>query len=283
MLELIIDFAQADERIRTVLITGSRTNPNADRDIFRDFDVDCYVTDVEPFREEQYVVPRFGKAILVEKPEDHIYSPGAGDGRYTYNMQLADGNRVNLQFFPLATYQDRSRDSQTAVILDKDGLTPDLPRPSERSHFIKEPTRHEFGDCCEAFFFCLGSHIPKTLWRKKLPLLNAFIEGLRRDLVTMLKWEIGVREGFEISVGVAGKHLEKHLELEVWTEFERTYAGADYDEIYESLLTFYRLVKSAGESVAQHYRYTFPVEDGERVLAFLQHVRKLPQDAESIF
>ena len=103
--EVTEDFAQADERIRAALMTGSGTNPNTDRDIFQDYDIDCYVTDVEPFRDEGYVVSRFGETILVERPEDHIYCPGPGDGRYTYNMQLADGNRIDLQFFPIGKLQ----------------------------------------------------------------------------------------------------------------------------------------------------------------------------------
>jgi aminoglycoside 6-adenylyltransferase len=141
-----------------------------------------------------------------------------------------------------------------------------------------------YADCCDEFFFGLGSHIPKTFWRKQLPLLKFYIEVvLRKPLVMRLEWEIGVKTGFEKSVGRAGKHLQKHLEPEVWREFEYTYAGADYDSIYESFLTFYRLFKRTAESVGQHYGYRFPAENGKRALDFLEHVRYLPEDARSIF
>ena len=44
ILELILNTAKSDDRIRAVIMNGSRTNPNAPRDIFQDFDIlylDC--------------------------------------------------------------------------------------------------------------------------------------------------------------------------------------------------------------------------------------------------
>ena len=39
MYELIIGTARADERIRAVYINGSRTDKNAPKDIFQDYDI----------------------------------------------------------------------------------------------------------------------------------------------------------------------------------------------------------------------------------------------------
>ena len=36
MMDLIMDVAKKDERIRAVYMNGSRTNPNATKDIFQD-------------------------------------------------------------------------------------------------------------------------------------------------------------------------------------------------------------------------------------------------------
>ena len=49
MLDLILDTARADERIRAVILNGSRANPNAPRDPFQDFDIVYLVTDTQPF------------------------------------------------------------------------------------------------------------------------------------------------------------------------------------------------------------------------------------------
>jgi len=50
MLELILNSAKGDDRVRAVIMTGSRANPNARRDIFQDFDIVYLVTDVDSSR-----------------------------------------------------------------------------------------------------------------------------------------------------------------------------------------------------------------------------------------
>ncbi len=47
MLDLILDTARKDERIRAVMMNGSRANPNAPRDFFQDFDIVYFVTEVD--------------------------------------------------------------------------------------------------------------------------------------------------------------------------------------------------------------------------------------------
>ena len=106
---------------------------------------------------------------------------------------------------------------------------------------------------------------------------------LREPLIMMLEWEIGTRTGFDKSIGKAGKHLRKYLEPEVWAEIQQTYADADYDNTWESLFAFHRLFKRSAEFVGQEYGFRFPAEDVKKALAFLEHVRHLPEDAQSIF
>ncbi len=284
MLALITGFAESDDRIRVVLMNGSRVDSSAEKDVFRDYDILNLVTDLEPFRDEKYVTAHFGEAIVIQKPEDMEWPPPSNDGGYIYLMQLADGNRIDLSFAPIETLDDRLHDSLTRVLLDKDGIVPDLPPPSEKSYFIAEPTEKLYADCCNEFFCGLGSHIPKSLWRKQLPLLKHYIElVLCRPLVMMLGWEIGTRTGFDKSLGKAGNNLEKFLTPDQWRQYQQTYADADFDNIWESLKIFNNLFNQSAEAVGQAYNFPYPKETGEKAWAFLEHVRNLPEDAQSIY
>ena len=60
MLDLIIGVAQADPRIKAVYMNGSRTNPNADRDIFQDYDIVYAVEETESFQEDDEWIKQFG-------------------------------------------------------------------------------------------------------------------------------------------------------------------------------------------------------------------------------
>ncbi|WP_240345885.1 aminoglycoside 6-adenylyltransferase [Parageobacillus toebii] len=232
MLDLIITFAKQDHRIRGVLMNGSRVNPNINKDIFQDYDIVYLVTDVEPFKDENYILSRFGEVMLMEKPEDKIFPPPIGDGRYTYLMQFMDGNRIDMHFMHTSKVDELIKDSLTKVLLDKDHNIPDIPPPSEQSYLIKKPTEKLYNDCCNSFIWGLGSHIPKTIWRQELPLLMRLIDVvLREPLIQMLEWHIGIKTDYKYSIGKGGRHLKKFLEPEIWNDFEKTYTNANYDNI----------------------------------------------------
>ena len=52
MFDLILSVASEDERIRAVYMNGSRTNPNAPKDIFQDYDIVYVVTETLSFINE---------------------------------------------------------------------------------------------------------------------------------------------------------------------------------------------------------------------------------------
>jgi aminoglycoside 6-adenylyltransferase len=130
----------------------------------------CYVTDVEPFKVADNVVPFFGEMAVFEQPNFGPWPPYDADGSYhSYNMQFLDGNRIDLFFFTIEKLDEKCKDSLSIVLVDKDNLCTKIPPPSEESYFISKPTKEQFKGCCDAFFFATGSHIPKTIWRKQLP------------------------------------------------------------------------------------------------------------------
>ena len=99
----------------------------------------------------------------------------------------------------------------------------------------------------------------------------------------MLGWEIGIRTGWERSVGSKGNNLEALLSPEVWREYKRTYVGSDFGDLWESLFLFYGIFTRSAEFVAAERGYSFPQEKAAKVWAFLEHVRALPADAERIY
>jgi aminoglycoside 6-adenylyltransferase len=50
MMDMLIDFARNDNRIRLVTLKGSRTNKNIPRDSFQDYDISYFVTDMDSFK-----------------------------------------------------------------------------------------------------------------------------------------------------------------------------------------------------------------------------------------
>ncbi len=70
MMNLILDFARGDERVRAVILNGSRANPDAPRDFFQDFDIVYVVTDDAPFKQDRAWMRSFGDLMIYQVPEE---------------------------------------------------------------------------------------------------------------------------------------------------------------------------------------------------------------------
>jgi aminoglycoside 6-adenylyltransferase len=283
MLDLIVSTAQDDERIRAVIMNGSRANPNAPWDIFQDFDIVYVVTDVAPFKYAYDWISRFGELMILQMPEDMQDPPPANDGCFAYLMQFADGNRIDLTVFPKAKLAELDDDSQSILLLDKDGIIEPFPPASDSDYLPTPPTGKAFLDCCNEFWWT-SPYIAKGLWRDEITYAKGIFENVTRDqLMKMLVWYVGVRTQFSKNPGKFGKYLDRYLEPELWDMLLKTYADASPDSTWDALETMCDLFRTTAVRVAAHFGFDYPHSDDERVSAHLKHVRALPKDATTVY
>lgn len=283
MLDLILDTARNDARIRAVILNGSRANPNAPRDRFQDFDIVYIVTDVTPFRHNLDWISRFGELMILQMPDEMDDPPSDNPDGFTYLMQFTDGNRIDLGIDPPAMLPELVGDSQSIVLLDKDGIVPPLPPASDRNYLPQPPTAKVFADCCNEFWW-VCPYVAKGLWRGETTYAKHMQEHyVRAQLMKMLNWAVGVATGFTASPGKFGKYLQRYLSPEEWALLLTTYADASYERTWAALYATCELFRVVALRVAAHFGYDYLHGDDARVSAHLQHVRRLPQDAQEIY
>src|SRR5215216_2815551 len=282
MLDLIVEIAQCDERVRAVIMNGSRANPNAPRDPFQDFDIIYVVTDVASFRNDKEWIKRFGELMILQLPEDMQDPPASEDSRFAYLMQFLDGNRIDLGIFPLAQWKQRQRDSLSLLLLDKDGIIEPFPPASDADFLPKPPTAKAFFDCCNEFWW-MNPYVAKGLWRQEILYAKSMHEVVREELMKMLKWHIGVKTHFQVNPGKQGKYFQKYLEPELWELLLKTFADASYENTWEALFATCRLFRRGAIPTAEHFGFEYPFEDDRRVTEHLEHVRDLPRDAKEMY
>jgi len=283
MLELIVETAKKDERIRAVIMNGSRANANAPRDPFQDFDVLYVVTDVAPFRYNYEWINRFGELMILQMPEDMQSPPPDRDGSFTYLMQFTDGNRIDLGICTLAQLNERGKDSLRVILLDKDGCIESSAPANESDYLPKPPTAKAFADCCNEFWW-VCPYVAKGLWREEILYAKYILDHFVRDqLMKMITWYVGQRTQFSRNLGRFGKHLRKYLELELWEMLQKTYSDAGYENNWEALYVTCDLFRRLAIQVADHSGLDYPYEDDERVSSHLRHVRNLPRGAKEIY
>ncbi len=283
MLDLILETARKDERIRAVMMNGSRANPNAPVDFFRDFDIVYYVTDVAPFKHNFEWIKRFGELMILQLPDDMEDPPPLGGNHFTYLMQFSDGNRIDLSLFPIDRLSEVESDSQTIILLDKDGLFPAVDPPSDRDYLPRPPTAKAFFDCTNEFWWCCP-YVAKGLWRQEFTYARHMLdEYVRVQLMKMLAWYTGIKTDFARSPGKGGKYLQRYLEPELWAMLLKTYAGGSYEDTWDAMYAMGDLFRITARRVADRFGFEYPQEDDRRVSAHLRHVQSLPRDAKEMY
>ena len=283
ILELILDTAREDDRIRAVIMNGSRANPNVPSDPFQDFDIVFLVSEIAPFRHNPAWIARFGELLILQMPNVMGTPPPNQDGRFAYLMQFSDGNRIDLTIVSLEYLGEFTRDSLTKILLDKDGILPNLPPASDRDYLPIPPTTVEYADCCNEFWW-VCTYVAKGLWRGEILYAKHYQENhVRAQLMKMLSWYAGIQTQFSRSPGKNGKYLEDQLDSELWQLVLSTYSDTDYDRTWDALLNACDLFRKTALVVGEHFEYTYPQEDDLRVSTHLKHVRELNPDSDQIY
>ncbi len=283
MLDLIVNTAQNDERIRAVILNGSRANPDAPRDFFQDWDIVYLVTDVAPFKNDPTWINRFGEIMILQLPEAMQDPPPQNINGFTYLMQFADGNRIDLGLLPISKLDGLGNDSLSSLILDKDGLLKPFAPPNENDYLPKPPTAKKFADCCNEFWW-VCPYVAKGLWREEIVYAKYMLDQIvREQLAKMTVWYIGTQTQFSQNPGKYGKYFRRYLTPELWEMLQATYADADYANTWRALFTTCDLFRTIATRVAAHFGFEYPCGDDARVSAHLEHVRLLPKNAQAMY
>ena len=266
MLDLIINVANADDRIRAVSMEGSRADPGAPKDEYRDYDITYYVIDIEPFYiDPAWVEDRFGIPLITQMPEA-MRDPDGG-GHFNYMMIYPDGVRLDLTFQPNKLIDDGE---PSVALLDKDGgrgFLPELPPPSDVIYHIKPPSALDYYSCCNNFWWCLNN-VARGIARDELPyVMNMLNVYVRYELHCMIEWHIGTLRGYKLSAGKNGKYYKRYMPPELYTRYVATYPGGDYAGIWKAIYVMCGLFHELAVAVAAPFGFIYRQneEDGIRV------------------
>lgn len=271
MMDLILSFARDRDDVRAVVMTGSRANPAAGCDQLQDYDITYVVEDLAPYRRNAQIPHYFGEIMILQNPDD-MGDTVADRPSYAYLMQFMDGNRIDLTFRPVSDVGPIFADSLSLVLLDKDARFK-LPPPSLRSYLPTRPTAKQFADCCNEFWW-LNPYVAKGLYRDQIPYAKTMLdEFLRRQLLRMLTWYVGLKSKFQATVGLAGKYLKSHLPDDLWDLLERTYSDARPNHIWEALFAMDELFRITARAIASAFGFAYLEREDAAVSSFIRQIR----------
>ncbi len=261
MHDLILRLAKNNERIRIVTLEGSRTNINIPKDNFQDYDITFFVTDLDSFIKDEEWLEEFGNRLMMQKPEDMELFPPEEKG-FSYLMLFDDGIKMDLTLLSIEDLEEYFNcDKLVKVLLDKDNKINWNVVPTDEDFYIKPPTARMYDDCCNEFWFT-STYVCKGLLREEILFAIEHMNNiLRKELLRMISWKVGIERGFNFSLGKEYKFLKQYVSEDLWNNLLGTYSMNSYEEMWKSFELCLDLFRNISKEVAEKLKYEYPTYD----------------------
>ncbi|WP_308636344.1 aminoglycoside 6-adenylyltransferase [Paenibacillus silvisoli] len=283
MLSSLLTWTNKNSMIRVVLMTSSRTNPDAPVDLLSDYDIELVVTDLAPFRGSDAWITQFG-GIMTEYRED-------GETSITRLVLFEDGVRIDLQVYLVKQLQavielpllPEELDIGYRVLMDKDGFTAEMKQPRHKGFVIEKPSRPDYNTAVKEFWWDI-TYVAKSLWRDELYFAKYMLDSVIRFqmFMPMIEWHIGAESNWTVNPGKNGRWFKRYLDAETWAELEQTYAGASLEDNWRAMYAMTALFRKLAVDVGGKLGFDYPHALDQRVTAYMQRIQRLPKDAEQL-
>lgn len=277
-LNQVIEWATSQPNIRAALLTSSLTNPDAPVDKFSDLDIELVVNNYDNFLKDDSWITNFGNIIttIIEGEESF-------DGRCSSRMVLyEDYTKIDFLIFSVDRFKTEADklplhedwDIGYRVLLDKDGLTANMPPPSYKAFIIEKPDEEKFHWLLNNYWWDL-TYVAKCLARDELYYAKLMSEQMMRfeHQQVLIEWYIGSQNNWNITTNKYGRLFKKYLSPEMWKKAMSTFAGADLEDNWRALFAYADFGRELGRELAATLGYSYPEELDRKITAYLEYVR----------
>ncbi len=276
MMDLIMNKAIEDERIRAVAMDGSRANKNALHDQYSDYDIVYFVTDVRDFTKDKSWINYFGDILIVQYPEDwykHHYDYNSHD-TFPYLIQFADGNRIDLTMVDIRNIAgEKDNNEPRIVLLNKDNFKELKPIVDEKAFYLKPPTEMEFYNTCNEFRW-ISLYVAKGICRDEFYYARYAYDMLIMEMfMKMINWKIGIEHGFDITTGYFNKYLKRFLTADEMKRVHGIFPNGEYEDMWDKLFIIYDYFHELEALVGRHFNFSYDSIEAKRVREFLVNKR----------
>ena len=260
MLDLILQTAKTLQ-VKAVAMSGSRTNQNAPKDEFQDYDVVYVVDDFDNLMSDLSWLDLFGKRIIEQEV-------GFGHRRL-FLMLFEDGNRIDLTLCPKDHIQEWvDSEAGFTVLVDEKGLFESY-SPSPQRYWITPATETDFKNSCNEFWW-VSAYVVKGIFRNQLIYATDHLYGIcQKELLKVLAWQVASNKG-TVDVGKNYKYLFNYLPAEKEKQFSNLLDFSSIDKITQSLLTTMQLFYREAQRLAQKIDFDYDKEVAEKMVQYAE-------------
>jgi len=277
-LKAIIDWSENNKDIRAVLLTSSLVNPLAPVDEFSDLDIELIFENNANYISDSNWTHYFGNPIaMLEEDEDCF------DNKHAMKMVLYDDSvKVDFKLFTKDKFLEQVNlkelpedwDIGYKVIIDKDGITQSMQKPTYQISIIKKPSERKFQQTLNDFWWDT-TYVAKCLARDEIFYAKFMSETNIRSnyLVPLLEWYIASQHDWNITTNKYGRLFKKHINSEMWLKTEQTFSGSVIKDNWDALFAMANLVSEIGTELSHKLAYEYPDKLEKDIRKYLIHIK----------
>ena len=262
MLDLILQIAKTIQ-VEAVVMSGSRTNQNAPKDEFQDYDVVYVVDDFDNLTSDLSWLNQFGKRIIEQEVTlDH---------RRLYLMLFEDGNRIDLTLCSKEhIHECVDSEAGFTVLEDSENLfEPYFPNPER--YWITPATETDFEKACNEFWW-VSAYVVKGICRNQLVYATDHLYGIcQQELLKVLAWQVASDKG-TVDIGKNYKYLFNYLPTEKEKEFSDLLDFSSVEKLIQSLYATMKLFHQEAQSLAQKMGFDYDKEVAEKMIEYAEEL-----------
>ena len=260
MLDLILQTAKT-LKVDAVALSGSRTNDQAPKDEFQDYDLVYVVDDIDNLTSDLSWLDQFGKRIIEQEVTlDH---------RRLYLMLFEDGNRIDLTLCPKEHIQEWvDSEAGFTVLEDPEHLFEPYSQNLER-FWIHPASETDFEKTCNEFWW-VSAYVVKGICRNQLIYATDHLYGIcQQELLKVLAWQVASDKG-KVDVGKNYKYLFNYLPTEKEKEFSDLLDLSSLEKITQSLYDTMELFHREAQYLAQKMGFDYDKEVAEKMVQYAE-------------
>lgn len=258
MLDLIFQTAKVLQ-VNAVAMSGSRTNPNAPKDEFQDYDVVYIVEDLDALAADLSWLEQFGNRLIEQY--------NVLGNRRLYLMLFEDGNRIDLTLCPKDHIQEWvDSEADYTVLKDEKGLFESYTTSPQR-YWTSPASQTNFEKACNEFWW-VSAYVVKGICRNQLIYATDHLYGIcQQELLKVLAWQVASDKG-TVDVGKNYKYLFNYLPIEKEKEFSNLFDFSSVEKLTQSLFATMQLFNREAQILAQKMGFAYDKEVAEKMIEY---------------
>lgn len=245
--------------ISAIALSGSRTNPQAPKDEFQDYDVVYIVENLNDLLSDLSWLDQFGMRLI----EQH----NVLGHRRLYLMLFEDGNRIDLTLCPKESIQEWVDSEAVFKVLKDDKGLFDSYIPSPKRYWTAPPTEEEFAASCNEFWW-VSAYVVKAIRRNQLIYAIDHLYGIcQQELLKVLSWQVTSERG-SVDIGKNYKYLFKYLSDEQEKEFSALLDLSSLEKNSQSLFATMNFFHREASVLAQKMGFTYDQKEAKKMIAY---------------